>query len=283
MSNNEYCVYCHRNKANNKVYIGITNNIKNRWRDGKGYIGHNQLFGRAIEKYGWGGFEHIILRSGLTLDEALEAEKQYIAEYKSNIYRYNNPSYGYNMTDGGEGFCGVDRSGERNSFYGKHHSEETRRILSEVRKGEKNPFYRRKLSEEEIHRLVDPKKKEVICITTGEIFPSSAEAGRHYGITQSAISMCCNGKKERAHGLIFRYTDNKDIIVPHRYNSSRPILCLETGIVYKTTVAAAKDTGIGQATIWDCCNTRRKRNTAGGYTFRYATEDEIASQVRNLI
>lgn len=35
---NYYCVYCHRNLANGKVYIGITNDTHNRWRsDGSGY------------------------------------------------------------------------------------------------------------------------------------------------------------------------------------------------------------------------------------------------------
>lgn len=279
-----YCVYCHRNKVNNKVYIGITNNIRNRWRNGKGYAdGHNPLFSKAIAKYGWDGFEHIILHSGISLEEAKELEQKYIAEYKSNVYRYNNPSYGYNLTDGGEGFAGVDRSGDKNSFYGRHHSEETKKILSDIRIGYKNPFYGRKLSDEEIHRLVDTKKREVICVTTGEIFESASDAGRHFGISQSAISQCCNGKNNRVHGMVFRYTDNQDLVVAHKRNSPKPVLCQETGIVYPTTVAAAKATGAKQAAIWDCCNNRRKAISTGGYTWRYAIESEISHQLRGAL
>ena len=52
----------------NKVYIGITYNIKRRWYDGNGYLHkkkngkYNQpLFARAILKYGWDNFTHEIL------------------------------------------------------------------------------------------------------------------------------------------------------------------------------------------------------------------------------
>ena len=39
-------------------------------------------------------------------------------------------------------------TGENNPFYGKKHSEESKRRISEARKGENNPFYGRKHSEE---------------------------------------------------------------------------------------------------------------------------------------
>ena len=33
-----YCVYMHTNKTNGKVYVGLTSmELKERWRDGKGY------------------------------------------------------------------------------------------------------------------------------------------------------------------------------------------------------------------------------------------------------
>ena len=67
MSN--YCVYIHRNKINNKVYIGITNDVKRRWRcegiEYKPSKENTSSFWNAIQKYGFDKFEHIILECNL--------------------------------------------------------------------------------------------------------------------------------------------------------------------------------------------------------------------------
>lgn len=44
-------------------------------------------------------------------------------------------------------------------------------------------------------------EKKVICITTGQIFRSMAEAGRKYGVDRSSISACCRGKQNHAGNL----------------------------------------------------------------------------------
>lgn len=125
ISNNTWCVYMHINIVNNKVYIGQTckQPPEHRWGNGSGYREDTQpVFYRAIQKYGWENFEHRIVAEGLTKEEANQMEIELIAEYKSNCHRYNNPSYGYNMTDGGEGSVG------------HKHSDTTRAILSEIAK-----------------------------------------------------------------------------------------------------------------------------------------------------
>lgn len=272
--NKNYFVYCHKNKINGKVYIGITNDLNRRWRSGNGYT-NQPLFGNAISKYGWDNFEHQILECGLSFEEACQRERHYIELFKSNVYRYSDPAYGYNLTDGGQGFFGVDRSGEKNSFYNKHHSEHSKALMSAARTGSKNPFYGRKLSDAEIERLNGPKRKQVVCVETGKTFESATAAAKYLGVSHSSISSCCNGKCSSVKGLHFVYTDsdvNREII-PQRQN--RWVICEDTGMLYMSTNKASKATGIGQASIWDCCNDRRQSNIAGDLRWRYATQKEI--------
>ena len=95
---NEYCVYVHTNKANGKRYVGITSmEPEKRWAKGSGYRS-NVLFYRAIQKYGWDGFDHNILAYGLTKQEACEMEVAMIAKYD-----LVNPERGYNLDHGGNG------------------------------------------------------------------------------------------------------------------------------------------------------------------------------------
>ena len=100
ITHSTWTMYVHINKINGKRYVGITSlNINDRWRNGDGY--KKQIFGRAIEKYGWDNFEHIIVADGLTADIANEMEKTLISEWKTQ-----DSQYGYNIVDGGGGICG---------------------------------------------------------------------------------------------------------------------------------------------------------------------------------
>lgn len=93
-----FTVYMHINKTNNKKYIGITSQKpEDRWGPG-GCKYSNQYFAKAIKKYGWDGFDHIIICTGLEENEAKQIEITLIEEY--NTF---NTNFGYNMTLGGEG------------------------------------------------------------------------------------------------------------------------------------------------------------------------------------
>lgn len=102
-----YSVYYHKNKINGKIYVGKAKCISKRWgRNGNGYvINHDTVFASAIRKYGWDSFEHIIIASNLSPEEACKLERYYIDLWKTNICKYGS-TYGYNMTDGGDGSAG---------------------------------------------------------------------------------------------------------------------------------------------------------------------------------
>lgn len=134
MQENIHCVYMHINKFNGKKYIGQTckKNPNQRWRDGKGYCA-STFFYRAIQKYGWENFEHIILFDGLSIDEANKKEIEMI-----DFYKTTNEKFGYNLRSGGS--------------RGKQ-SELTKQKISESRIGEKHHFYGKHLSEEHKEKL----------------------------------------------------------------------------------------------------------------------------------
>ena len=95
MKERNYTVYMHI-CPNNKKYIGITKlKPKDRWKNGKSYK-TQQLFFRAIQKYGWDNIKHEILFSNLTKEEAEQKEIELIALYKSNQREYR-----YNVENGG--------------------------------------------------------------------------------------------------------------------------------------------------------------------------------------
>ena len=107
MANDEktYCVYKHTSPSG-KVYIGITSQKPEyRWDNGNGYKGRT-YFWNAIQKYGWENFEHEILYTGLSKQEAGEKEKELIQLYDST-----DKNKGYNLSTGGEyGSAGVKQS-----------------------------------------------------------------------------------------------------------------------------------------------------------------------------
>lgn len=102
-----YTIYRHINRLNGKSYIGQTCQALNkRWKNGKGYTAkRQQVFYKAIQKYGWENFEHEILEDGITsLAEANVREKFWIAHYHTWVY--DPECNGYNVTQGGDGSPG---------------------------------------------------------------------------------------------------------------------------------------------------------------------------------
>ena len=100
---NNYCVYIHTNKINNKKYIGVTKlDPEQRWKNGMGY--KKQSFYNAIMKYGWDNFQHKIIYKNLTAKEASIKEQELIKKFQSN-----NPNFGYNNTSGGLGVYPKER------------------------------------------------------------------------------------------------------------------------------------------------------------------------------
>ncbi len=72
-------------------YIGKTENIKQRYRNGEGYRKCTKFY-KAIKKYGWNNIQHEILATTEDEIEARKLEKDLIEKYDSinNGYNSNN-------------------------------------------------------------------------------------------------------------------------------------------------------------------------------------------------
>lgn len=91
-----YTVYMHID-PNGKRYVGITKrDVKDRWNNGFGYATNkDRRFFDAIRTIGWENFQHEIVASELTKEDAQNMEATLI-----NGYQTTNPEYGYNIASG---------------------------------------------------------------------------------------------------------------------------------------------------------------------------------------
>lgn len=232
MNKNNYCVYCHISPSGKRYYGVTSRKPEKRWNHGLGYNDSSYFF-RAIQKYGWDAFEHIILHQGLTWGEASNLEKRYIA-----LYDTTNRSKGYNIEPGGlkcdkrlseetkkkigdshrGRFTEAQREAvktRRNPNY--HHSDEIKKIIGDFHRGKPlSEEHRKKLSV--AHKGIRPSnlkelrecnmKKVIKCAPDGEnicVYNSIKEAGEINGISPQCISNCCRGRLKTAGGYIWRY------------------------------------------------------------------------------
>lgn len=256
---NLYCVYIHISPSNKK-YIGITclNPIK-RWSNGNGYK-HNEYFNRAIKKYGWKNFEHIILYEGLTKEEAEQKEIELIAKYKCN-----NKKYGYNIQNGGNGKGKLSKEEIekiRQANLGKIVSKETREKLRKTNLGKKH----------------SQKTKEKMSKNNARYWKNK----HHSEKTKEKLRQINLGKKlskeqkiKISNSLKGHKSWNKGIKMKPRNDESRKklskqVICIETQTIYFGTREAERQTGISHIYISKCCNGESK--TAKGFHWRYCDE-----------
>lgn len=135
-------IYKAENLINSKVYIGFTLktlDYRRKLHEQLARKGAGYYFHYALNKYGFENFEWSVLEDNLDEDACLVQESYWISKHQSN-----KSEYGYNLTSGGDHttlnpeVCkkiSEAKLGEKHPFYGKHHSEEMRRKISESSKG----------------------------------------------------------------------------------------------------------------------------------------------------
>lgn len=277
IQNKKWSVYTHINKTNGKQYIGITSQSpEKRWgANGNQYTKYkNQCFFNAIKKYGWDGFEHKILFSGLTEEEAKHKEIELIKEYHTCVY--DDEKMGYNMTFGGDGAWGhkatketiakmsKSHMGDKNAFYGKHHTDENKKKASMQRKGKNtgadNPFYGQKHSEVTRNKL-----SLLASQRTGSKNPNYGNhklAGENHPLYGKHLP-------EETKRKISEWRKGK--YCGENSPTAKPVLCHENGKVYKTIQMAAKELNVDASSIGKCC--KGIYESVKGYHFSFVKKE----------
>jgi len=146
-----YYLYKITNLINNRIYVGVhkTENLND------GYMGSGKIIRQAIEKYGIENFDKKILEFFDDSDTMYAREKEFINDEFIKIDKV------YNLKRGGDGGWDYinknrlnltnssiekikiamrkwhsenDTTGKNNGFFGKKHSEQTKKHLSDCRK-----------------------------------------------------------------------------------------------------------------------------------------------------
>lgn len=116
----KYYVYKTTNNENGKIYIGVhkSEDIEN-----DSYIGSGYILRKSIERYGKNSFSREILFEFDTSELAFQKEREIVNE------EFIKRDDVYNLVVGGHG----GKLTEINPFFGRHHTDETKKILSEKR------------------------------------------------------------------------------------------------------------------------------------------------------
>lgn len=251
-------LYMHISPSGRK-YIGITKQEPNeRWKNGKGYK-NNPYFERAIKKYGWDNFQHIILFDGLTEDEANELEKIYI-----DMFDTTNPKKGYNLHTGGNHHTVSERS-----------KEKYRKTIKGRYVGEKNPFYGKHHSQEVLDMMRIRVEKYSLDGEYIETYASVREAAEKNNTNMSDISKTCRGvRKKTCQGFQWKFENDPKEIKPYRRRAHNCKTVLQIDVhgavirTYQSLTEAGKQFGTNaDKCIGDCC--RGDQLTAYGYRWEY--------------
>jgi group I intron endonuclease len=195
-------IYMTTNLINGKKYIGKdTKNNPN-------YLGSGVYLKKSIQKYGKHNFEKTIIEVCSSHEELTEREEYWLNYYDAGnnpkFYNAHNYSYGGSITMSDETKRNI--SGENHYFYGKKHSEETKRKISESQRmrqnflrAEKHRMYGKHHSNESKIKISESRK--------GEKHPNYGKTLPYE--TRKKMSESTRGEKHPNYGKTLPYETRK--------------------------------------------------------------------------
>jgi len=205
-------IYILINLINNKIYIGKSNNLRERIKSHLYKCSNKRLIDIKLKEYGSEFFKLEILHYWETppdINEMLALETAFIDEYKS-LVQFGN---GYNICLFGNDMTGThhskktrqkissSHSGENNFMFGKKHNEQTKKLMSIRAKSRDNSYKLKKIKQ------INKNTNQVI-----KIWNSIREASKELNISRSNISDNCAKRIKTCGGFKWEYINQQ----PHQ-------------------------------------------------------------------
>lgn len=262
-SERTFYIYCHT-APNGKRYVGQTcQRPERRWGEGRGYRSQEH-FKRAIDKYGWDNFEHVVLCSVSSKENADFLEQWFIEKWDTF-----DPEHGYNHTKGGGGCLGHKLSPEalmkiRQANMGRKLSGDHRKKISDTLK--------RRYASGEIQSptMSVNARAKMSADRTGEGNPMY---GKHQ--TEAVRKRIGAGHRGKKHSSEWKQNISDGRSASEKIKRRAVNQYTSDGILvaqYRSIKEASDATGIVCSNIQSCCN--HLNWTTKGTVWRYQDEPE---------
>jgi group I intron endonuclease len=276
-------IYRIRNTINHRYYIGSAKCFKNRWSAHMTSLRHNKHHSKFLQHdynklVNECGNDDFLVFEILEIIEGDKVTRERAEQIYINEAFASKGTKCYNMSKvatANEGLFGPD-----NSFFGKTHTDETKKYLSYISKqrtGDKNPNYGNRWTEK-MKDVMRGKVKERIKDPAYREKLSNAQRNKVLTEEQKNIS---SEKKRQAMQILYQNEEfrQKMIEVNKIHNigekSKRSVQQFTKDGEYITTFMSIKEAaefvGVSTSCISECCNGKQK--TAAGYKWSYTIKD----------
>ena len=242
---------------NNKYYIGQSIDIKRRWTDERCQLNStekawNTHLQSAWKLYGKENFEFKIIE--ICDADNLDSQEQFWIEF------YDSYKNGYNQSLGGGGTRGWK------------HTDEMRKKFSEIQRQQTTEYKRKQISETSKERWSDPEYRQYMSEVMLDWWSNPENKAKKSG--ENSWSYGKHGKQGKDNPMYG--------VCRSGINSTHHTACvqIETDTYYYTMTDAGQQTGVNRAHIGAVC--RGERKTAGGFHWRFATEEETKEYLETM-
>jgi len=151
--------------------------------------------------------------------------------------------------------------GDRNHFYGKNHTQESKNLIGQKRKGLLHTDEHNKKISLSTQMGNNPRAKKVKDVKSGEIFTCIKEAAVKFNISPVQLSKYLNGDLENPTNLEYLDKDKRPSAIKFKYKNIL-VLDLNTGVYYYSQKEAAILYGVHKTDLSSMLSGKKKNTTS---------------------